>query len=61
MGAYDRRLVNDRLLLVLKGTMSVKELSLMRSAASPQAISNAGRAAVFRSLQSGSRRANCSV
>src|SRR4029434_3155283 len=29
-GAYDPRLVNDRLLLGLKGTMSEYELSLMR-------------------------------
>ncbi len=30
MGSYDPRLVNDRLLLGLKGTMSEYELSLLR-------------------------------
>ena len=30
MGSYDPRLVNDRLLLGLKGTMSEYELNLMR-------------------------------
>ena len=37
-GAYDPHLVNDRLLLGLKGTMSEYELSLLANAALPLAI-----------------------
>src|SRR5438094_8481539 len=37
-GTYDPRLVNDRLLLGLKGTMSEYELSLLRQRGLPRAI-----------------------
>ncbi|UTV39244.1 recombinase family protein (plasmid) [Ensifer adhaerens] len=42
-GAYDPRLVNDRLLLGLKGTMSEYELSLMRQRGIAARDSKAGR------------------
>ncbi|RVI72751.1 recombinase family protein [Sinorhizobium meliloti] len=42
-GAYDPRLVNDRLLLELKGTMSEYELSLMRQRGIAARDSKAGR------------------
>ena len=42
-GAYDPRLVNDRLLLGLKGTMSEYELSLMRQRGLAARDSKAGR------------------
>ncbi|MFB0690016.1 recombinase family protein [Agrobacterium pusense] len=42
-GAYDPRLVNDRLLLGLKGTMSEYELSLMRQRGIAAHDSKAGR------------------
>lgn len=42
-GAYDPRLVNDRLLLGLKGTMSEYELSLMRQRGNAARDSKAGR------------------
>ncbi|MEH0295479.1 hypothetical protein [Agrobacterium sp. CCNWLW155] len=42
-GAYDPRLVNDRLLIGLKGTMSEYELSLMRQRGIAARDSKAGR------------------
>jgi len=42
-GAYDPRLVNDRLLLGLKGTMSEYELSLMRQRGLAARDAKAGR------------------
>jgi len=52
-GAYDPRLINDRLLLGLKGTMSEYELSLLRQRGLAARDSKAGRGALRFTLPPG--------
>ena len=52
-GVYDPRLMNDRLLLGLKGTMSEYELSLLRQRGLAARDSKAGRGALRFTLPPG--------